>query len=148
MKIAVANDHGGYNYKKIVLNYLKENKYEFIDFGCDGLDSCDYPDFALKAANAVKSEECDFGILICGTGLGMSIAANKVKSIRAALCSDTFSAKMARMHNNANIICFGERVIGAGLMLEILDTFLKTKFDGGRHENRLKKILDIESKKL
>jgi len=145
-KIAIANDHGGYNYKKIVLNYLKENKYDFIDFGCDSLDSCDYPDFALKAAVAVKSGECDIGILICGTGIGMSIAANKVKGIRAALCHDVFSAKMARAHNNANIIAFGERVIGAGLMLEILDAFLKTKFDGGRHEKRLEKVLKIENK--
>lgn len=145
MKIAVANDHGGYSYKKIILNYLKENKYDFIDFGCDNLNSCDYPDFALKAAIAVKLGECDLGILICGTGIGISIAANKVKGIRAALCGDVFSAKMARAHNNANVIAFGERVIGAGLMLEILDAFLKTKFEGGRHEGRVKKILDIEN---
>lgn len=146
MKIAVANDHGGYNYKKIVLDYLKEKKYDFIDFGAHSPDSCDYPDFALKAANAVKSGECDFGILVCGTGIGMSIAANKIKGIRAALCGDVFSAKMTRAHNNANIITIGERVIGAGLMLEILDAFFETKFEGGgRHENRIKKVMDIEN---
>jgi len=131
MKIAVASDHGGYNYKKIVLNYLKENKYDFIDFGSDSLTSCDYPDFALKAAKAIVTGECDLGILICGTGIGMSISANKVKGIRAGVCSDVFSAKMARAHNNANILALGERVIGAGLMLEILDAFLKTKFEKG-----------------
>lgn len=147
MKIALASDHGGYNYKKIAANYLTENKYEFIDFGCNSSDSCDYPDYALKAAAAVKSGECDFGILICGTGIGISIAANKVKGIRAALCHDVFSAKAARAHNDANIIAFGERVIGAGLMLEILDAFLKAKFEGGRHLKRINKILDIENKK-
>lgn len=148
MKIALGNDHGGYNYKNIVAKYLKENKYEFTDFGCDSLDSCDYPDYALKVARAVKDKDCDFGILICGTGIGISIAANKIKGIRAALCHDTFSAKAARAHNNANIIAFGERVIGSSLMLEILEAFLNTEFEGGRHEKRVSKIANIENEKI
>ena len=148
MKIAIANDHGGYNLKKLIIRYLEENKYEYIDLGCDSLESCDYPDYALKAAKEVKDGKCDFGILICGTGIGISIAANKVKGIRAALCHDTFSAKAARAHNNANMIAFGERVIGPSLMLEILEAFLHTDFDGGRHEGRVDKISSIEENQL
>ena len=148
MKIAIANDHGGYNLKKLIIRYLAENKYEYIDLGCDSLESCDYPDYALKAAKEVKDGKCDFGILICGTGIGISIAANKVKGIRAALCHDTFSAKAARAHNNANMIAFGERVIGPSLMLEILEAFLHTDFDGGRHEGRVDKISSIEENQL
>ena len=146
MKIAIACDHGGLDLKKAAINYLNEHDYEVVDFGTDTPASCDYPDFALPAAEAVAKGECKYGVLICGTGIGVSIAANKVKGIRCAHCHDTFSAKFTRLHNDANMVAFGQRVIGEGLMLEILDTFLTTGFEGGRHQNRIDKITAIENK--
>lgn len=146
MKIAVACDHGGLALKKVLLQYLYQNGYEVHDFGTETEDSCDYPDYALPAAEAVASGECDRGILICSTGIGISIAANKVRGIRCAHCHDTYSAKYTRLHNDANMIAFGQKIIGEGLMLEIVDVFLHTPFEGGRHQRRVDKITAIEKK--
>lgn len=146
MKIALGSDHGGYNLKKVVKKHLDELNIEYKDFGCQSCDSVDYPDFALPVAEAVSSGEFDRGILICGTGIGMSIAANKVPGIRAAVCTETYSARMCRMHNDANILTMGERVIGPGVAVDIVDAFLKEEFQGGRHSVRVGKIKSIEQK--
>ncbi len=146
MKIAVACDHGGIVLKQVLLRYLNENGYEVEDYGTDSCDSCDYPDYALPAAEAVANGKCDRGILICSTGIGISIAANKVRGIRCAHCHDTYSAKYTRLHNDANMLAFGQKIIGEGLMLEIVDIFLKTPFEGGRHQRRIDKITEIENK--
>ncbi len=146
MKIAVACDHGGLELKKTLLKYLSEQGHEIVDFGTNSPDSCDYPDFALPAAEAVAAGQCERGILICSTGIGISIVANKVPGIRCAHCHDTYSAKYTRLHNNANMLAFGQKVIGEGLMLEIVETFLKTEFEGGRHQRRIDKITAIEKK--
>ena len=146
MKIAIGCDHGGFRYKKTLVDFLKKNGHEIVDFGTNSEDSCDYPDFALPAAESVAKGDCDRGILICGTGIGISIAANKVPGIRCAHCHDVFSAKATRLHNDANMIAFGERVIGQGLMLEIVSAFLTTDFEGGRHVGRIAKITAIEEK--
>ena len=146
MKLAIACDHGGLTLKGILLAHLRELGHEVVDFGTNTPDSCDYPDFALPAAEAVARGECERGILICSTGIGISIAANKVPGIRCAHCHDTYSAKYTRLHNDANMIAFGQKVIGDGLMLEIVDTFLNTAFEGGRHQRRVDKIADIEKK--
>lgn len=146
MKIALGSDHGGYNLKNEIISYLKENGYETKDFGTYSTESCDYPDYALKVAEAVANKEFEFGILVCGTGIGISISANKVPGIRAALCSDTFSAHATREHNNANILALGERVVGPGLAIDIVKTFLNSKFEGDRHQRRIDKISKIEEK--
>ncbi|HIY46010.1 MAG TPA: ribose 5-phosphate isomerase B [Candidatus Borkfalkia excrementipullorum] len=146
MKIAVACDHGGLALKNVLLEYLKKNGYEIMDFGTCTAESCDYPDFVLPAAEAVASGECERGILVCSTGIGVSIAANKVKGIRCAHCHDTYSAKYTRLHNDANMLAFGQKIIGDGLMLEIVETFLNTEFEGGRHQRRIDKIKAIEEK--
>lgn len=139
--IALGCDHGGYELKQEVIKFLKEKNLEYKDYGCYSLDSCDYPEFAKAVANAVASGECEKGILICGTGIGISIAANKVKGIRAALCHDTFSAQATREHNDANILAMGARVIGPGLALKIVDTFLETPFSNDeRHIRRINMI--------
>lgn len=136
--IAIGSDHGGYELKLEVIKHLKERGMEIRDFGCDNTDSCDYPVFAQDVSNAVASGECELGILICGTGIGMSMAANKIDGIRAALCSDCFSAKATREHNNANILCMGARTIGPGLALMITDIFVDTPFsDEERHIRRI-----------
>lgn len=142
--IAIACDHGGLKLKDAVMEYLKENGYEFKDFGTHSEQSCDYADYAKEVALAVTGGECERGILICGTGIGMSIAANKVKGIRAAHCTDYFSAKYTRLHNDANILCLGERITGAGLALELVKVFLETEFEGGRHATRIAKIAELE----
>lgn len=146
MRIALGSDHGGMNLKKVIMEYLNSQGIEAKDFGTDTFDSCDYPDFALPVAESVKNGEYDFGILICGTGIGISISANKVPGIRAALCHDVFSAHATREHNNANILAMGERVVGPGLALDIVKTFLNTEFEGGRHQKRVDKISEIEKK--
>lgn len=146
MKVAVACDHGGIGLKKALLVYLAEKGYEVVDFGTNTTDSCDYPDFALAAAEAVAAGECERGILICSTGIGISIAANKVPGIRCAHCHDSYSAKYCRLHNDANMIAFGQKIIGEGLMLEIVDLFLNTDHEGGRHQRRVDKITAIETK--
>ena len=140
VKVAVGSDHGGFEYKAKIINYLKEHNFEYEDVGTFTKDSCDYPIIAKKVANKVVSGEADKGILICGTGIGMSITANKVKGIRAALCSDTFSARATRAHNNSNILCLGERVIGDCLAIDIVDVWLHTEFEGGRHQRRIDEI--------
>ena len=144
-KIAIACDHGGYELKKDIVKHLTARGFEIVDFGCDSTQSVDYPDYALPASQAVASGECDLGILICGTGIGMSLCANKVKGIRAACCSDTFSARMTRMHNNSNILCFGARVVGLGLATDMVDLFLDTEFEGERHNQRIAKMMAIEN---
>lgn len=147
MKIAIGCDHGGINLKPVLTDYLTKKCVEFKDFGTFTKDSCDYNDYAEQVAEAVASGEYDYGILICGTGIGMSIVANKVKGIRCAHCHDVFSAKMTRLHNDANVLAMGERVIGPGLMLLIVDTFLNTEFSGDeRHVRRVNKIKALEEK--
>lgn len=146
MKLALGSDHAGLSLKKEIMRYLEEKGIEFKDFGTYTADSCDYPDYAYAVAKEVSNKNYDFGILVCGTGIGISIAANKVKGIRAAACSDTFSAHACREHNDANIIAVGERVVGVGLALDIVDTFLKSSFQGDRHQRRIDKITDIENK--
>ncbi|WP_066871778.1 ribose 5-phosphate isomerase B [Clostridium mediterraneense] len=146
MKIAVGCDHGGFLLKNEIVAHLESKGIEFKDFGTYSEESCDYPDISIKVAEAVTSKEYDYGILICGTGIGISIAANKVPGIRAALCSDTFSARLTREHNNANILALGQRVVGFGLALDIVDAFLGGEYEGGRHERRIGKITSIEEK--
>ena len=141
MKIAIGSDHGGFELKQAVMEHLTERGIEFKDFGCYDSKSCDYPDIAKPVAHAVADTEYDFGILICGTGIGISITANKIKGIRAALCSDCFSAEATRLHNDANILAMGGRVVGPGLALKIVDTFLDTPFSNEeRHIRRINKI--------
>ena len=137
MKIAIGSDHGGFQLKQEVIKYLQANNIEYKDYGTYSEESCHYPVFAKSVAHSVVKGECDRGILICGTGIGISIAANKVKGIRASLCSDTYSAKMTRKHNNSNILCMGQRVIGVGLALDIVEIWLNTDFEGGRHQIRI-----------
>ena len=147
MKIAIANDHGGINFKKLVIEHLTKKGIDVVDYGYQegGEPSPDYPDYAIPACNAVVSGECDLGILICGTGIGMSIVANKVKGIRCGHCHDSFSARMTREHNHANMIAFGERVIGAGVMLDIVDAFLSATPAEGRHARRVEKVMAVEN---
>lgn len=142
MKIVIASDHAGYRLKGILKEKL--NQYTFIDAGTDSEDSCDYPDYAEKAGLMVASGEADAGIVICGTGIGISIAANKVKGVRAALCFNEFMAEMSRMHNNSNVLALGARVIGEDLAVRIAEVWLKTGFEGGRHQKRVDKIGKIE----
>ena len=147
MKIAVACDHGGLNLKNAMIAYLKKNGHEVEDFGTYTNDSCDYPDFAVAAAEAVASGECQRGIVVCSSGIGVSIVANKVPGVRCAHCHDTYCAKYTRLHNDANMIAFGEKVLGEGMMQEIVDLFLNTEFEGGeRHNRRIAKIKAIEEK--
>lgn len=146
MRIALGADHGGFELKEEIKRYLEDNKYEIKDFGTYSSESCDYADYAIKVSEAVLNKEATFGILICGTGIGISIAANKVSGIRAALCSDTFSAHSTREHNDANILAMGARVIGAGLAIDIVKAFLNSEFEGDRHIKRINKITAIENK--
>ena len=140
MKIALACDHGALNLKREIIKYLEAHRYEYVDFGTNSFDSCDYPDFALPAAESVASGECDKGIVVCSTGIGVSIVANKVPGIRCAHCHDTYCAKFTRLHNDANMLAMGEKVVGVGYALEIVETFLTTEFEGGRHQRRVDKI--------
>ncbi|WPC42083.1 ribose 5-phosphate isomerase B [Clostridium sp. JS66] len=146
MKIALGSDHAGLPLKKEIITHLEGKGIQIEDFGTYTESSCDYPEFALKVAEEVAAKNFDFGILVCGTGIGISIAANKVHGIRAAVCGDTFSAHACREHNDANILALGQRVVGLGLALDIVDIFLDTKFEGGRHQTRIDKISDIEKK--
>lgn len=139
--IAIGNDHAGYELKLEVIKFLESKGYEVKDFGCDSTKSVDYPDYAHAVAHAVADGEADKGILICGTGIGVSISANKVKGIRAALCHDVFSAEATRLHNDANVLTMGARVIGGGLALKIVETFVETPFSNDeRHIRRISKI--------
>ena len=144
--IAIGSDHGGYALKKEIMEHLKERGLSYKDFGTRSDESVDYPDYGEAVGRAVVSGECDRGIVICGTGIGISIAANKVRGVRCALCGDCYSADMSRRHNNANVLALGGRVLGIGLALKITDVFLDSPFDGGRHERRVGKITDIEGR--
>ena len=143
--IAIGCDHGGFELKNSITEFFEKNGIEFKDFGIYECKSVNYPEIAVKVAKSVSSGECEKGILVCGTGLGMSLAANKVKGIRAACCSDHYSVKYTRLHNNTNILCFGGRVIGPGTALELVDLFLNTEFEGGRHQTRVDMITAIEN---
>ena len=143
--IAIGADHGGFELKEVVKKHLEERKIEYKDFGTYSGEAVDYPVIAKSVGEAVAKGEFECGILVCGTGIGMSIAANKVKGIRAACCSDTFSARFTKMHNNTNILCFGGRVIGAGLAIDVVDAYLDASFEGGRHEKRVNMIMEIEN---
>ncbi len=146
MKIAIACDHGGLNLKKEIIKYLCEKGYDYLDYGTDSTDSCDYPDFALPAAEAVANGECDKGIVVCSTGIGVSIVANKVPGVRCAHCHDSYCAEFTRLHNDSNVLALGEKVVGIGYALKIVETFLITRFEGGRHQRRVDKISAIEKK--
>ncbi len=137
MKVAIGSDHGGYSLKEVILPLLKELGHEVLDVGCYNEESVDYPGFADLVCEKIDKGESDMGILICGTGIGMSMAANKHKGIRAALCSEHFTAQMSREHNDANVLCLGERVTGPGVAMEIVRTWLSTPFGGGRHQRRI-----------
>jgi len=145
MKVAISSDHGGNRLRAEITQFLTENNIEFKDFGPETGESVDYPDYATTVSEAVASGEFDRGILVCGTGIGMSIAANKIKGIRCALVHDVFSAKATRQHNDSNVLAMGERVIGAGHALEIVSAWLDTSFEGGRHERRVSKVMELEN---
>jgi len=147
MKFYIGSDHAGFAVKGLVVEMLKKRGYEVIDLGPENADRVDYPDYAEKVARAVVEDEGSYGILICGTGIGMSIAANKIDGIRAAHCHDYYSAQMARAHNNANILCFGERVSGPGVIESMIDAFTTTEFEGGRHSGRVEKIMKLQEQK-
>lgn len=147
MKIAIGCDHAGVELKKELVSLLKELGTEIVDFGTDTSESVDYPDFGDKVSTAVSKGEVERGVLICGTGIGMSIVANKHRNVRAALCSEPFSARMSRLHNNANILVLGGRVVGMELAKDITRVWMETPFEGGRHERRLQKISCIEEKR-
>ncbi len=144
MKIAIGSDHAGYSLKEKIKELLTDLELDFTDFGAVSLDAVDYTDIGVKVAEAVAGGEYDRGILICGTGIGMSITANKVRGVRAALCHDLFSCRLSREHNDANVLVMGERVIGHGLALEIVHTWLLSEFIGGRHTRRIQKIRELE----
>lgn len=144
MKIGIGNDHGGINHKTAIVEHLKEKGYEVIDYGVAEGEAVDYPDMAKTVCEGYLAGDFDLGILVCGTGIGMSMAANKVDGIRAAHATDCFSAKMAREHNDAQILCLGERITGPGLVLEIVDAYLNAEHLGGRHARRVEKIMSIE----
>lgn len=144
MRIGIGSDHGGFELKEHIKDYLEKEGIDYLDYGTNSLDSVDYPDYGRRLSEGVTSGEVDKGIAICGTGIGISIACNKVKGIRCALCGDTYSARMSVEHNNANIIALGGRVIGKDLAVEIVSVWLKSQFQGGRHGRRVNKISDIE----
>lgn len=146
MKIGIGSDHGGFKLKETIKEFLESEGIEVVDYGTNSEESVDYPDYGEKTARGVVSGEVERAIVICGTGIGISIAANKVDGIRCALCGDTYSARMAMEHNNSNMIALGARVLGEGLALEIVGAWLKAKFEGDRHQRRVNKIMDIESR--
>jgi len=146
MRIAIASDHAGYELKQQIARYLLAQGHQVQDLGTHGPQSVDYPDYAVRAARAVVAGEAERGILICGTGIGMSIAANKVRGARAAVCTDCYMARMARQHNDARILCLGGRVLGLGSALDVVEVFLRTDFVGGRHAQRVDKIGALERK--
>ena len=146
MKIVLANDHSAVDMKKEILAHLEEKGYQVIDIGTNSPESCDYPVFGERAGKMVASGEADLGILICGTGVGISLAANKVKGVRACVCSEPYSAKLSRMHNDTNILAFGARVVGTELAKMIVDEWLASEFEGGRHKRRVYMIMEIEKR--
>ena len=144
MKIAIGNDHAAVEMKEHIKKHLEAKGYTVVDYGTNTSESTAYAIYGKKVADAVASGECDYGVLICGTGIGISLAANKVKGIRAAVCSEPYSARLTRLHNHANIIAFGARVVGIGMAEMIVDEFFSTEFEGGRHQTRIDMITDIE----
>ena len=144
MTIAMAADHGGFELKNAVTEYLEKNNIEYVDMGCYDKNSVDYPDIAQAVCKKITDGECELGILICGTGIGISISANKIDGIRAALCHSEYDAKMTRAHNDANVLCMGGRTTGVEIALAITESFLKGKFEGGRHARRVEKIMALE----
>ena len=146
MKIALSCDHRGYLAKEKLKVMLVSRGHEVVDFGCDTQASCDYPDTALPAAQSIAKHQTEAGIFLCGTGIGMSMTANKVKGIRAALCHDELTAELARKHNDANVLCMPADLLGEELMKRVVEVWLRTKFEGGRHERRLSKIADFEGR--
>ena len=146
MKIGIGNDHAAVDMKNQVVEYLEGKGYEVVNFGTDTYESCNYPEYGEKVGRAVAAGDVDLGILICGTGVGISLAANKVKGVRAAVCSEPYTAKMSRLHNDCNILAFGARVVGAELAKMIVETWLDTDFEGGRHQTRVDMITAIENK--
>ena len=146
MKIAIGNDHSAVELKNIIVDFLKEKGIEVLNLGTDSSESCDYPVYGEKVGRAVVSGEADLGIAICGTGLGISLAANKVKGVRACVCSEPYTAKLSRMHNNSNVLAFGARVVGVELAKMILDEFFGAEFEGGRHQRRVDMIREIEKR--
>ena len=144
-KIIIGCDHGGFELKNEIIAHLEKKGIKVTDVGTYSTDSCNYPDYARKVCEKIQSGEFERGILVCGTGIGISIAANKHNGIRAACCSDTFSARMTRMHNDANVLCMGGRVVGPGLACDMVDLFVETEFEGGRHQARVDLLTDIEN---
>ena len=148
MKITIGADHGGYLLKNLIVDHLKNNGHEVQDCGTNTSDSVDYPNFAKEVTSSITSETAELGILVCGSGIGMSMAANKVNGIRAALCFNAYMGRMTRAHNNANVLCLGERVLGSGTALDIVDAFVNTQFEGGRHQRRIDKLTAIGDDRL
>ena len=146
MKIAIGNDHSAVELKNIIVDFLKEKGIEVLNLGTDSSESCDYPVYGEKVGRAVVSGEADLGIAICGTGLGISLAANKVKGVRPCVCSEPYTAVMSRRHNDANVLCFGARVVGSELAKMIVDEWINAEFEGGRHQRRVDMIMAIEEK--
>lgn len=144
--IALGCDHGAYELKEALKKHFDEKKISYVDYGCDSTASVHYPIYAHKVCEAVQNGESELGILLCSTGIGMSMAANKHRGIRAALCSDTYSARFTRMHNDANVLCIGALTVGRGLAVDIVDTFLANSFEGGRHAERVKMFMELENK--
>ena len=147
MRIGIGNDHSAVEMKREVMKFLQDLGYEVINYWTDSTESCDYPVYGEKVGQAVASKEVDLGILICGTGVGISLAANKVKGIRAVVCSEPYSARLSRQHNNTNILALGARVVGIELAKMIIEEWLNAEFEGGRHQRRVDMIMDIENKK-
>jgi len=145
MRVVIGSDHAGVELKEAVVRYLRGRGAEVEDVGTHGNDSVDYPDFASTVATRVGSGQADYGVLVCGTGLGMAIVANKYRGVRAVPCTSEFAARASRQHNDANVLCLGERLVGVGLGLAIAEAFFDTAFEGGRHERRVQKISDVES---
>ncbi len=148
MKIAIGNDHSAVEMKNHIKKYIEDKGYEVVNFGTDTTDSCDYPRYGKMVADSIVKGDCDLGILICGTGIGISLAANKVKGIRAAVCSEPYSARLTRQHNNANILAFGARVVDIKTAETLVDEFLGAEFEGGRHQSRIDLITAIENGEL
>jgi len=145
MKIIIGSDHGGYNLKNAIVKYLSSKEISFEDVGCFSTDSVNYPIIAKEVCTKVVNNDDSLGILVCGTGIGMSIYANKIKGIRAAHCTDTFSARLTRQHNNSNILCLGERITGIGLAIDIVEEWLNASFEGGRHQVRVDMINELDN---
>lgn len=145
MKIAIAADHGGFVLKAAIIEHLEERGHHVSDCGTNGPESVDYPHFAKQVTEQINAGGADLGMLVCGSGIGMSMAANKVPGIRAALCFNAYMGRMTRAHNNANVLCLGERVVGSGTALDIVDAFVATAFEGGRHQRRVDLIMELET---